>query len=200
MKKFLLIIIMLLSIQASNAQVDTSGKEREVYNKEFKWQIKIPAGFENITDEQYAQLKKAGKDAMQKSTTAQIDSSTRRIFAFKNSKLNGFDSNYQYFDPKVFGDFKSSCKNEFDLMYKTLVAQMPAGAKIDTTISKEIISNLTFQTFKAKAVISDRLQLNIQLYVRLFDKNVFTATIVYFDEKNGTLLQNAWKNSKFEQN
>jgi hypothetical protein len=191
---------MLLSIQASYAQVDTSGKEREVYNKEFKWHIKIPAGFENITDEKYAQLKKAGKDAMQKSTTAQIDSSTRRIFAFRNSKLNSFDSNYQYFDPKVFGDFKSSYKNEFDLMYKTLVTQMPAGAKIDTAISKETISNLTFQTFKAKVVISDRLQLNLQLYVRLFDKNVFTATIVYFDEKNGTLLQNAWKNSKFEQN
>ena len=198
MKKYLLIITALLMAQICFAQADTTKKAREVYNQEFKWRMTIPDGFENIADNQYDQLQKVGNDALQKSTDQKIDLTTKRIVSFKSTLSNLFDSNYQPYDTSTNGDFMANWKATCDIVYNTLKQQMPQGTKLDSTISTETISKLKFQSFKIQATLPNSLQITVQMFVRLFDKNQFTVSMLYADKQKGALMLDAWRNSKFE--
>ena len=200
MKRLFLIIVIALSIQVCEAQTDTVKKERTVYNEKFKWEMTIPANFENIDDAQYNQVQEKGKNALEKGTDKQIDVSSTRILAFKNTMSNLFDSTYQHYDPAISGDYLTNCKNVYEILYNTFKQQMPSGTKIDTAASTEMISNLLFQRFQGIMTLPNGAKLTFMVYNRLFDKDQFTASMLFIDQKNGDLLLNAWRNSKFKQN
>ena len=178
-------------------QADTSKKEKQVYNKDFKWRITIPANFESISDEQYAQLQQKGTDALQKEAGEKIENNSVRIFAFRSDRFHYFESNSQPFDAATDGDFYSVCKGVDGMVFNTFKNQIPATAKIDSTLSTETIDNLTFQRFQLKITINNTV-LNLLLYNRLFDKKELTVTIFYVDQSQGDQLLTAWRNSKFE--
>jgi len=198
MKKALLIITAILITQLCFAQADTAKTTREVYNQEFKWRMTIPDGFQNLTEAQYAALKKRGTDAMENSSGKKIVDGTQKIFSFKSEGGNTFDSNYQPFDSSLYGDFETNFKNTNQIVFDTFTKQMPAGTKLDTASTTETISNLPFRCFKANMLLPDGRPLTFLMFARLFDKNLFTVTMVYIDKQKGDQILTAWRNSKFE--
>jgi hypothetical protein len=113
---------------------------------------------------------------------------------------NLFDSNYQHYDPAISGDYLINCKNANKILYNTFKQHMPPGTKIDTAATTEMIGNLQFQRFQALMTLPNSVKLTAVVYNRLFDKNQFTVSMLFIDGKNGDLLLNARRNSKFRQN
>lgn len=195
MKKTILFITVILIAQICRGQVDTT--ERGVYCKEFKWKISIPEGFVNITPEQYAKLQQKGTEVLEKASNGKIENNTTRVFAFKTDQFHYFESNYQPFDPLKDGDFATSCRSVYDIIYAGLKKQLPEGTKMDSTISTEVIDHLIFQRFEMKLNLN-KLVLTMLMYNRLFDKKDLTISIFYADKSKGDLILNSWRNSKFE--
>ncbi|MGZ3813647.1 MAG: hypothetical protein ACXVJN_17990 [Mucilaginibacter sp.] len=194
MKRILFIVATIFLTQICMGQVDTSKKE--VYSKEFKWRISIPAGFANISPDQYAKLQQKGTDMIEKAYNGKVENHTTLIFAFKSDQLHYIESNYQPFDPAIDGNFLTVGKAVDDIVYGTFKKQVPEGTKIDTAITTEVIDNLKFQRFEMKISVNNVL-LTLLMYNRLFDKKELTITIFYVDKVKGDQLLAALRNSKF---
>jgi type IV secretory pathway VirD2 relaxase len=199
MKKTLsFIVASILITQICNGQ-DTT-KRNEFYNKEFKWKILVPEGFDTMSAEQYEALQKQGVKDLEKTINGKIDGVAKRICAYKskNSIFNYFEANQQFFDMKTNGDFFAQCKGDDDEVYDTFKRQLFNNTKIDTTISNETIDGLVFRKFKLQISFDNERALNMYIYSMLFDNKEFTVVIEYLNKTKGDLILNAWRNSKFE--
>ena len=194
MNKILYLFISVI-IVFQNCNCQTSA-EREIYNKDFKWSIKIPENFENVSADEWTKLQNKGAEAIENTYDEKIVNQSKIIFVFKSDQLNYFESNYQPYDVSVDGDYKESCKIVNQVLYETFVSQMP-GIKVDTISAVEKIDNLEFQTFKMKIVYPNNMVFNVIMYSRLFGKREFSVNIMYVDDRKGQLMLEAWKNSKF---
>jgi hypothetical protein len=195
MKKLNYLFICLISItQSSFGQTTTT---KEIYNKDFNWTINIPEGFESVSSEQWAKMQDKGADAIENTYGEKIVNQSKTIFVFKSDELNYFESNYQPFDTSKDGDYSESCKNVNEILYETFKTQMP-DIKIDTIRTVEKIDNLEFQLFKMKIEYSNKMELNVLMFSRLFDKQELTVNIMYMDENKGKLMKNSWLKSKFK--
>lgn len=192
-KIFYLFISVIIVFQNCNGQTSA---EREIYNKDFKWSIKIPENFENVSADEWTKLQNKGAEAIENTYDEKIVNQSKIIFVLKSDQLNYFESNYQQYDVLVYGDYIESCKIVNQVLYETFVSQMP-GIKIDTISTVEKIDNLEFQKFKMKIVYPNKMVFNVIMYSRLFGKREFSVNIMYVDDRKGQLMLEAWKNSKF---
>lgn len=192
-KIFYLFISVIIVFQNCNGQTTA---EREIYNKDFKWSIKIPENFENVSADEWTKLQNKGAEAIENTYDEKIVNQSKTIFVFKSDLLNYFESNYQPYDVLVDGDYKESCKIVNQVLYETFVSQIP-GIKIDTISTVEKIDNLEFRKFKMKIVYPNKMVFNVIMYSRLFGKREFSVNIMYVDNRKGQLMLEAWKNSKF---
>lgn len=195
MKKTLLFIISLLTIQFCSAQTNTS-QANQFHSKEFKWTFIIPEGFATISKDQFATLQKNGADKIEATYNKKVENHTTLLFASKADQFNYIEANYQPFDPSQDGDYLTSCKAVDKLLYGTFKAQIPQAPKIDSAFSTEIVDNLIFQRFEIKVYIGD-IVLHMLLYSRLFDKKELSFNMVYVDEEKGRQILKAWRDSKF---
>ncbi len=187
------LICLTIVIQGCNGQ---STPKKEIYNQDFNWTITIPENFQNVSVEEWAKMQNKGADAIEKTYDEKVINRAKTIFVFKSDQLNYFESNYQPFDISIDGDYLESCKNVNNILFETFKNQMP-GIKIDSTTSVEKINNLEFQTFKMKIEYPNKMEFNVMMYSRLFDKKEFTVNIMYVDKKKGEQMLDSWKNSKF---
>ena len=192
-KIFYLFISVIIVFQNCNGQTTA---EREIYNKDFKWSIKIPENFENVSADEWTKLQNKGAEAIENTYDEKIVNQSKTIFVFKSDQLNYFESNYQPYDVLVDGDYIESCKIVNQVLYETFVSQIP-GIKIDTISTVEKIDNLEFRKFKMKIVYPNKMVFNVIMYSRLFGKREFSVNIMYVDNRKGQLMLEAWKNSKF---
>ena len=192
-KIFYLFISVIIVFQNCNGQTTA---EREIYNKDFKWSIKIPENFENVSADEWTKLQNKGAEAIENTYDEKIVNQSKTIFVFKSDQLNYFESNYQPYDVLVDGDYIESCKIVNQVLYETFLSQIP-GIKIDTISTVEKIDNLEFRKFKMKIVYPNKMVFNVIMYSRLFGKREFSVNIMYVDNRKGQLMLEAWKNSKF---
>jgi hypothetical protein len=71
-------------------------------------------------------------------------------------------------------------------------------AVIDTLTNIEQIDNLDFYVFKIKISYPNKIIMNMLMYSRLFDKQMFALNIIFQDKEIGQKMLDAWKNSTFE--
>lgn len=192
-KIFYLFISVIIVFQNCNGQTTA---EREIYNKDFKWSIKIPENFENVSADEWTKLQNKGAEAIENTYDEKIVNQSKTIFVFKSDQLNYFESNYQPYDVLVDGDYIESCKIVNQVLYETFVSQIP-GIKIDTISTVEKNDNLEFRKFKMKIVYPNKMVFNVIMYSRLFGKREFSVNIMYVDNRKGQLMLEAWENSKF---
>ena len=126
-----------------------------------------------------------------------IEDNTIPIFTFNNGQFNVFEAMYVPFDPDVDGDFLETCKTVNEVLYETFITQMP-DAVIDTLTNIEQIDNLDFYVFKIKISYPNKIIMNMLMYSRLFDKQMFALNIIFQDKEIGQKMLDAWKNSTFE--
>jgi hypothetical protein len=184
-----------LALMVYGCNVQTSSR-KPIYNEDFKWSITIPENFENVSDEQLAKLQHRGSDAIEETYDSKVENRAKTIFAFRSDKLNYFESNYQYFDIAVDGDYAESCKSVNAILYETFKAQIP-GVVIDTVSSNKTIDKLVFRSFQIKAIYPNKMILNLMMFSRLFGKKEFTVNIMYVDKEKGEQMLEAWSSSTF---
>jgi hypothetical protein len=196
------IVTVLMFVQICKGQNVTSNHDtlskNEFYSKEFKWRILIPAGFDTVSAEQYAALQKQGVSDLEKTSNSKIEDLAKRICAYKSTIFNYFEANQQQFDTNTDGDFPAHCRVNDNYVYDTYKKLLLGNAKLDTTISSEIIDGLIFQKFKLQFSINNKIALNMYVFSRLFEKKEFTMVMVFTNKAKGDLILNAWKNSIFD--
>ena len=180
----------------SGCKGQTTSEQKIVYNKDFKWTISIPAGFDTVSADKWAKMQNRGAEAIEKTYDAQVENTAKTIFVFSSDQFNYFESNYQPFDTLTDGNYLESFKEVNNMLYGTFEAQMK-GAKLDSSSSTQNIDGLTFQTFNVIMKFPNKMVMKWQMFSRLFGKKEFTVNIMTIDEEKEKELLASWLNSKF---
>lgn len=191
-----LLALIVLSLFFS-CKAQTKSEQRTIYNRDFKWTISIPAGFDTVSAEKWAKMQNRGAEAIEKTYDAKIENRAKTLFVFQNDQFNYFESNHQPFDTTEDGNYLESFKEVNNMLYGTFEAQMKE-AKLDSSSSTQVISGLTFQTFKVVVSFPNKMVMNWQIFSRLFGKKEFTVNIMTVDKQKEKELLNSWLNSKFD--
>lgn len=191
MKIYLLTVLSLI-FHSSNGQ---ETPKKELFNKEFNWTITIPENFENVSPEYLEELENKGLEAIEETYGDTPINKSTVIFAFRN-KQNYFEANHQPFDVEVDGNYNEVWQEVNQILYNTFRAKIPT-AKIDTTISNEIIDKLKFKKFEMKIKYQNQV-MTYTMYNRLFGKKELTVNMVYSDKLKGQKMLESWRKSKFK--
>lgn len=190
-------LFLLLSCLFASCKGQTKAAPKTIYNKDFKWTISIPAGFDTVSAANWAKMQNRGAEAIESTYGAEVENNAKTIFVFQNDKFNYFESNYQFFDTATDGNYLESIRQVKDVVYGTFEAQMK-GAKLDSSSSTQTISGLEFQVFKVVITLPNNIVLNWQMFNRIFGKKDFTVNIMTVDRTKEKELLDAWLNSKFD--
>lgn len=194
MRNYLLLIAFGFLISCKG---QTKSEQKTIYNRDFKWTISIPAGFDTVSANKWAHMQNRGAEAIEKTYDAQVENNARTLFVFQSDQFNYFESNYQPFDTTQDGNYLENFKEVNNMLYGTFEAQMK-GAKLDSSSSTQVISGLTFQTFKVVITFPNKMVMNWQMFSRLFGKKEFTVNIMTVDKQKEKELLNSWLTSKFD--
>jgi hypothetical protein len=143
-------------------------------------------------------MQNRGTEAIENTYEVQVENKAKILFVFQSDQFNYFESNYQPFDTTKDGEYLESFREVNNIIYGTFEAQMK-GAKLDSSSSTQVISGLTFQTFKMSITFPNKLVMNWQMFSRLFGKREFTVNIMTVDKQKEKDLLDSWLKSKFEQ-
>ena len=196
MKKatYILLIVNFLFVSCIG---QTNTERKTIYNKDFKWTITIPAGFDTVSAKVWTKMQNRGVEAIEKTYDIEVENQAKTIFVFRNDQVNYFESNYQPFDTTKDGNYIESFREVNKMLYGTFEAQMK-NAKLDSTSSTQVIDGLLFQTFKIDITLPNKMVLRMLMYSRLFGKKEFTVNIMTLDRNKEKELLDCWLNSKFE--
>jgi hypothetical protein len=172
-------------------------EKKTIYNKDFKWTIAIPAGFDTVDAKVWAKMQNRGAETIEKTYDVEVENQAKTIFVFRNDQVNYFESNYQPFDTTKDGNYIESFREVNKILYGTFQAQMK-DATLDSTSSSLLINGLLFQTFKINITLPNKMVLRMLMYSRLFGKKEFTVNIMTLDRNKEKELLDCWLNSKFE--
>ncbi len=190
-----LLIVAILCLSACKNHSET--KQHFIYNKEFKWTIAIPAGFDTVNAAQWAKLQRRGQDAIETNHDMVLENNAKTIFVFKNDAFNYFESNYQPFEQEPEEDYFESFKEVNDLVYETFMVQAK-GAQVDSAYSMQTISGLDFHSIKIALTLPNNVKMNWYSYSRPFGNKDFTVNIITVDQQKEKELIDAWFHSKFD--
>jgi hypothetical protein len=122
---------------------------------------------------------------------------TATIFMLKKGPTNYMEANLQAFDPLKDGDFEEVHRELSEIMHETLKQQMPS-TKVEMSVSDEIVGGKKFFLAKYIVALPGNMKLNMFTYTGLFGKKSLTVNILYVDDKDGKILMDSWKSSKFK--
>jgi len=185
-------IVVLLCSGLSFSQSATSATA--FFNPDFKWEILIPDGFEQVEAEIWDQQRAIPDSLISDSLATAIP---KTILAFKSNDFNYFESSFRSYDAAARGDYQLHCRSVSRQLYETFAAQFP-DAEIDTASSNQLIGPLQFEKFALKMTLPNGITLNSYMYNRLFGKKDFSANLFYVNDERGRILMEAWLNSRFE--
>jgi hypothetical protein len=175
----------------------SKNERKTVYNKDFKWTINIPSGFDSVSADVWAKMQNPGQDMVEKTYDAKLENNVKTIFVFRSDETNYFESNYQPFDTSKDGNYLENFREVNNILYGTFEAQIK-NAKLDSSSSTQVVSGLKFQTFKVAITLPNKMVLNVLMYSRLFGNREFTVNIMALDRQKEKELLECWFNSKFD--
>ena len=190
-------LLLFLFYFLTNCKGQTASEKKTVYNKEFKWTISIPAGFDTVSADRWAKMQNRGAELIEKTYDAPVENNAKTIFVFRKDQFNYFESNYQPFDIAQDGDYLEKFREVNNILYTTFQVQMK-GAALDSSSSIQTIDGLTFQAFKVVITMPNKMVLNWQLFSRLFGKKEFTVNLMTVDKRREKELLDSLLNSKFD--
>jgi len=192
-----ILIGLMVSVLFLSCKGQAKSEQKTIYNSDFKWTISIPAGFDTVSADKWAKMQNRGAEAIEKTYDTPVENNAKTLFVFQSGQLNYFESNYQPFDTTKDGNYIEIFRGVNNMLYGTFEAQMK-GAKLDSSSSTQVISGLTFQTFKVLITFPNKMVMNWQMFSRLFGKKEFTVNIMTVDKQKEKELLSSWLNSKFD--
>jgi hypothetical protein len=172
------------------------GKTNEFIDKQFKWKMVVPAGFERTGNEQIQQYANTGTHAISQTTETEVENLGAVICLYQKNGKDGFTASFRKYDSETDGNLSEICRNTKELLCETFQAQIK-GTRTDTASSMEIIDSLEFNVIKIFVHYPNRKKLTMLFYERIFDDKLFSFNINFVDAKIGAEILEAWKKSKF---
>lgn len=196
MRKLTILLFIALSLSGFSQGPMVSSKVHHF--KMFNWTVRIPAGFEAIDKEKWADIENRGKEALENTYGQEIIDETTTLFMYRNTQFNVFESNYQPFDESVDGRHEVSCNEVNKMLFKTFQAQLP-NVPMDSTSATEVIAGRTFQTFYVKINLPNQTTLKSLMFSSYFKelKKELTISITAIDDAQLKLMLEAFESSTF---
>jgi hypothetical protein len=196
---FTIYLLMIISCgQADpNKQIDEGNVKGETYeSKEIGWSMEIPKNWTIISKDKMEVNDQKGKKAIEKSAGIKVDTKgLKHLISFQKDQFNIFASTSEPFKEEFPGEYQQNNKALNEIIYKTFVDQ---GIKVDSASGKEIIQGLEFNAFYTTIYTpGGKVILRQILYSRLINGYDFGVNINYNNEKDKTIMIDAWKKSKF---
>lgn len=191
---FKLIIVTLLFVSVQNLFAQKDSLRTEYFSPELNWTMSIPPNFKQINANDWDALKT--KATEQPGVDSLIDR-TNTLLVFAADRYNYFESNWQTYNQDERGDFKEHCRAVVTKLHADFKAQIPE-AQIDTAYSNQLIGTLVFEKFVLKMNLPNGAKLNSYMYSHLMGDMEFSANLFYLKEDYGTMMLEAWLNSRFE--
>ena len=188
-------LILIITLQSCKSQTRTESETLTI--EEFHWTVTIPENFEPINPEEWNKQLNKGKTAMENAIELEIENNAVTIFTYRNEQFSNFEANWQPFDTEVDGDYLETSSAVNEMLYQTLVSQMP-DAKLDTVSSIQKVSGLEFRRFDIVMDLPNGLKMKTKRFSRLFDKKEFTVNITSGNQKVGQKMLDAFLTSTFE--
>ena len=189
-------ILMCLTVASSVCSGQISNKPQTLRNKDFKWTITIPEGFEEVSEDDWQRFQTRGAEVVEDTYGEKVENLSTIIFVYKKGQFNYLEANYQPFDPEIDGDYSESCKVVNEIIFETFRTQIPT-ARLDSVSSVQTISGLEFQTFDISIDLLNGVKLKSLLYCRLFGERDFSINIMYAEKEAGRKMMEAWVKSVF---
>ncbi|MES2484367.1 MAG: hypothetical protein V4581_00230, partial [Bacteroidota bacterium] len=174
MKKLLVLIVAVFALTA-NAQ--EGGKD--FYSAEFKWTIKVPAGFVKSLDEGDVEPGEV-------------------IMAVDKDEVSYMEATQQPYDVNEDGDYGELQELVGDMMKENLESQFSETNEIVMTSAKEKIGGYDFYRFNYTITdTSDDSVLYLHMFSAFISNKDFCMSISYVDKADGETMLKAWKASTF---
>ena len=210
--RYLLFIIVFAGLLTS---CKTKEKEQSLYEKrkelnkgdlgadnvyrvpEIGWTTTIPKGWNIITRDEMANIKKRGAKEMGKVMDAEIDYSTvQDLISVRKDRFNSFMSNIQKFDTATDGDFDERTKTVFDAIRYTYQSK---NMKMEDQVGAVRIDGVMFSRLEMKIFDADEKEiiLNQEFYIAPINGYDFSMIVNYNNEDDKDILERIVLNSKF---
>lgn len=176
-----------------NLMAQKDSLKAEYFSPELNWTMSIPPGFKQVNANDWDALK---SESEQPGADSLIDR-TNTLLVFAADRYNYFESNWQTYDEAERGDFKEHCRAVAAKLYEDFKTQIPE-AQIDTAYSNQLVGTQVFEKFVLKMNLPNGAKLNSYMYSHLFSDMEFSANLFYLKEEYGTMMLEAWLNSRFE--
>lgn len=194
--KYFASILLMLFLQYCIAQ------KKEFHSAEFGWTIAIPEGFEIMDRNDWEAKREKGLDLVEKTYNADLDSldileSNKTLLILKQGQFNHLEVSMQFFDPGVDGNFEEANEAVSQILYETFTSQMP-GVPIETSESREKIAGKEFLRNDFVLTFPNGMKYRAYMFTTLIGKKMFSVNVMFVDDKQGKLMLDALKASKFK--
>jgi hypothetical protein len=198
----ILIILLIITIQScglldSGEKVDEGKVEGEYYiSSEIGWTIKIPSGWKLVSKNIMDKNQEKGKELISETINSEIDDSgLKHLISFKKNNGNLFQSTSEPFESEYDGQYQETVQFIYQVIYDSFQNQ---GIKVDAASSYARIDGLKFDLLRITMYGKDgEIILNQEMYTRLINGYLFSATLSYNNAKDKHTMMNVWSNSKF---
>lgn len=166
--------------------------------EEIGWSAQVPAGWEVMTKEKTQELQDKGKDLIEKSAEASLDTSAlKQLLNLQKDPFNNLLSTIEPYDEAADGSWLENNKAIFDVVIKSFTdAKLKMG---QTKTGVETIDGLEFQTWEIEILkpSGEGVLLTQKMYSRLINRYDFGVTVTTNNEKDRTELEKLVHGSKF---
>ena len=195
MSRFAVLLLLFPSLFCAG---QSPAEGQTIYDKEFKWTISMPKGFERIPDSAAAKIQQKGATLIEGAYGRKVVNKARTICAFKSDQFHYFEANSQPNDDAKKGAYDESFKQVADIVYHTFEVNMPK-VQMDSSYSREMVAGKDFHVFHVTVHITPQMTLQMLMYSRMFGERELTVNILYVKEEMGKQLLEAWWHSHFDE-
>jgi hypothetical protein len=190
-------MVLLVGIVAFVAcmSADLATKEGSPFHcAEVGWTMRIPAGWEVMSNEEQQALNDRGYDALSEQVEINVDS-LRNLVAFRKDPFNSFLSTIEPAEEAYPGEYAENCKGLNALLYDTFVSQ---GIQVDSSSGMERIQGKDFYLFNTRIHGPDgKVILEQRMYSRLVNGYDHGVTLNYNNDADRDTLLSVWRSSIF---
>jgi hypothetical protein len=161
------------------------------------WNFKMPEGWSLVTLKETAQRQEKGKKMIQETFNQQVEMDpVVQLISMKMNDRNIMEANRMTYDTTLETNKEEVTTSVFQLLKMTYTQK---GIKYQALTGAEKIDGIMFDTYSVKVFdpTGKKVVLKQELFSTLIKDQVFTITVSYNKEEEGTNMLEAVRASKF---
>lgn len=174
-----------------------SDKSIKIVDKNTGFQMNLPKGFEELTENESSKILSDGKKNIDQIYDTDVEISDIKPKLFKFDDNNYFLINIREYDPKIDGDYSKAVNESNGLLYRTYIRSFE-NAKVDSLNEQKRIDNINFTKYSLFVNIPPKTKMKVINYTSFVKNRDLTIALVFKDENLGSEVINAIETAKFK--